>query len=322
MAFSRAFYSARVVRLAGATAGGPAPELVLLEPREVPLGGTRAITVRRTLPHRDIRTIGPWCFVDHYGPHTGAGMDVPPHPHTGLQTVSWLLTGDVEHRDSLGSVARIRPGQLNLMTSGTGIAHSEVSAASSGTLHGVQLWVALPDAHRHQVPHFEQHTDLPTWQCPGAVVTVILGDLAGCRSPASSYSPLVGAAVRLDPGAAAVVPLRRTFEHAVLLTAGSATVLGAQLPVGALLSVGGGRTELDVASGPGAQLLLIGGEPLAEDLVMWWNFVGRSHEEIVADRADWQDGSRFGVVADYPGQRLPAPALPTTVLRPRPGRRR
>ena len=297
------------------------PELLLLEPREVPLGGTRAITVRRTLPHRDVRTVGPWCFVDHYGPHAGQGMDVPPHPHSGLQTVSWLLSGDVEHRDSLGSVARIRPGELNVMTSGRGIAHSEVSAASSGPLHGVQLWVALPDAHRHQPPHFEQHTDLPSWRTEGADVTVILGELAGHRSPAASYSPTVGAAVRLDAGARCVLPLEPAFEHAVLLLAGSASVMGVSPPPGALLLVGGARTELHLVSGPGAQLLLLGGQPLEEDLLMWWNFVGRSHEEILADRADWDSGSRFGVVGGYPGPRLSAPPLPTTVLRPRPRRR-
>jgi redox-sensitive bicupin YhaK (pirin superfamily) len=312
---SAPFYSSHV-------SVGPTPELLLLEPREVPLGGARAITVRRTLPHRDVRTIGPWCFVDHYGPHTGTGMDVGPHPHSGLQTVSWLLSGDIEHRDSLGSLALIHPGELNLMTAGRGIAHSEVCPPSATALHGVQLWVALPDAHRHQAPHFEQHTNLPRWDSAGVAVTVIIGELGGQRSPAAAYSPIVGAHLRMDRRASTVLALEPAYEHAVLLLAGSASVLGVRLGVGSLLSVGGGRRELEIGSDQGAQMLLLGGEPFAEELLMWWNFVGRSHDEIVADRADWSAGKRFGEVSGYPGERLPAPALPTTVLRPRPRRRR
>ena len=300
---------------------GTEPELVVLEPREVPLGGTRAITVRRTLPHRDIRTIGPWCFVDHYGPHAGTGMDVPPHPHTGLQTVSWLLAGEVEHRDSVGSRATIRPGELNLMTSGRGIAHSEVSLPTQPLLHGVQLWVALTEEHRHQGAHFEQHTDLPGWESDGTSGTVVVGDLAGLSSPAATYSPIVAAHLKMLPDARTVVTLDASYEHAVLVLSGSAVVLGVAPAVGALLSLGGGRRELAVSTDAGAELLLLGGTPFEEDLLMWWNFVRRSHDEILADRAAWAAGERFGPVAGYPGRALPAPALPTTVLRPRPRRR-
>ncbi|WP_255254039.1 pirin family protein, partial [Streptomyces albidoflavus] len=136
-------------------APGPQPagsRVEVLTPREVPLGGPRAMTVRRTLPQRARTLIGAWCFADHYGPDDVArtgGMDVPPHPHTGLQTVSWLFTGEIEHRDSLGVHAMVRPGELNLMTGGHGISHSEVSTPGTRILHGVQLWVALPAAHRH-----------------------------------------------------------------------------------------------------------------------------------------------------------------------------
>ncbi|MGH3365223.1 MAG: pirin family protein, partial [Nocardioidaceae bacterium] len=128
--------------------------------REVPLGGPRAMTVRRTLPQRQRSLIGAWCFVDHYGPDDVAstgGMDVPPHPHTGLQTVSWLFTGEIEHRDSLGSHAMVHPGELNLMTAGRGIAHSEVSTPATNTLHGVQLWLALPDHARDTARDFEHY---------------------------------------------------------------------------------------------------------------------------------------------------------------------
>jgi len=282
--------------------------------------------VRRTLPGRSIRTIGPWCFVDHYGPAdaSGAGaMDVAPHPHTGLQTVSWLLEGEVLHHDSLGSRAVIRPGELNLMTSGHGIAHSEQSTGPSSRLHGVQLWVALPDADRHQSPHFEHHADLPSWSDSKASGTVLMGSLGGVSSPARAYSPIIGAHLRLVAGATETVPLDRAFEHAVLLLDGAADVDGATLEIGALLYLGGSRTELALASEPGAQILLIGGAPFEEDLLMWWNFVGRTYDEIVEARTTWAAGpsARFDDVTAYPGDRLAAPALPTTVLKARPARR-
>ncbi|HET6736857.1 pirin family protein, partial [Mycobacterium sp.] len=136
----------------------------VLHPREVPLGGPRAIRVRRTLPQRERSLIGAWCFADHYGPHDvrgGPGMDVPPHPHTGLQTVSWLFDGEVEHRDSAGVHAMVRPGELNLMTAGAGICHSEVSTAATSMLHGVQLWVALPDADRDTARGFAHYAPTP-----------------------------------------------------------------------------------------------------------------------------------------------------------------
>lgn len=129
----------------------------VLSPRQVPLGGLRALEVRRTLPHRDRSFVGAWCFVDHYGPERGVGMDVPPHPHTGLQTVSWLFEGAIEHHDSGGAHAVVRPGEVNLMTSGRGIVHSEVSTPGTETLHGVQLWVALPDVTRDGARAFEHH---------------------------------------------------------------------------------------------------------------------------------------------------------------------
>ncbi len=295
----------------------------MLEAREVPLGGTRAMLVRRTLPSRTLRTIGPWCFVDHYGPHDvtgGPGMDVPPHPHTGLQTVSWLLAGEVEHRDSLGSHTLIRPGELNLMTSGRGIAHSEVSTPGVTTLLGVQLWVALPDAHRAQAPHFEQHTHLPTLEDTGSTTTVLMGVLGGQNSPALTYAPMVGAHLQLSGAGPTVLPLERGFEHGVLLLSGAATIGGTPARVGDLTYLSGGRSELAVAADQPADLLLIGGAPFEEQLLMWWNFVGRSHDEIVADRTDWAAGTRFGSVQGYPGASLAAPPMPTTRLMPRPRR--
>ncbi len=303
--------------------------ITLLEPREVPLGGVRAMHVWRTLPHRDIRTIGAWCFVDHFRPATGPGMHVPPHPHIGLQTVTWLLGGDVEHRDSLGSRQPVHPGELNVMTAGLGIAHSEDTVGTGSTigtgstgnahLHGVQLWTALPDAHRHQEPHFEHHGDLPVLTAGGASVTVFVGELDGARSEAAVYSPLLGVEVTLPAGARTELPLEPDFEHGVLAVEGEPVAAGVRVPVSALVHLEPGRRSLAL-EGPG-RVLLLGGTPFGEDLLMWWNFVARSHDEIAGAREDWEAGRRFGVV-DHPAGRLPAPALPTTPLRPRPNRRR
>lgn len=304
-----------------------APELLTARP--VALGGPRGMTVTRTLPNRTRRMVGAWCFLDAYGPEdltTAQGMRVPPHPHTGLQTVSWLVAGEVLHRDSLGNVQLIRPGQLNLMTAGRGIAHSEETpAAHSPILQGVQLWVALPGADRHVEPDFAHHPDLPEVRAGGATVTVLMGEVAGATSPARCYSPLTGAEVSLDAGAAVDLPVRPDFEYAVLALSGAVGVDGVRLEPGPLLYAGTGNRTLALraeAGGP-ARAMLLGGEPNASEIVMWWNFVGGDHEDIVRARSDWADGAdgtRFGVVSGYDGEPLAAPALPTTRLKPR-GRR-
>lgn len=309
----------------GVALAEPSPASQTLLPREVPLGGPRGILVRRTLPHRAIRTVGAWCFVDHYGPialpdPAARGMVVPPHPHIGLQTVTWLLAGEVEHRDSVGSHQMVRPGQLSLMTAGRGIAHSEYSLPVPGRLFGIQLWVALTEQHRDRDPAFEHHPVLPQGEQDGVAVTGILGDVGGLVSPASTYSPLVAAEIRLPAGAATVLPVERDFEYAVLVADGAARVAGESVPLGALRYLGWGADAVELACDGGATLLLLGGEPLAEHLLMWWNFVGRDHEEIVAARTDWEAGRRFGTVPGDPHPRIPAPALPTVRMQPRPPR--
>ena len=171
-----------------------------LTPRDVPLGGIRAMSVRRTLPQRARSFIGAWCFLDHYGPddvdRTG-GMRVPPHPHTGLQTVSWLFTGEVEHRDSAGHHALVRPGELNLMTAGRGISHSEMSTDRTDMLHGAQLWVALPDDARDSAPDFVHHVPEPV-SGDGWEARVFLGTLLGSASPVPTATRLLGAELVLD----------------------------------------------------------------------------------------------------------------------------
>ena len=289
----------------------------------MPLGGPRAIRVRRTLPQKERSLIGAWCFVDHYGPHdlsAGPGMDVPPHPHTGLQTVSWLFSGEVEHRDSAGVHAMIRPGELNLMTAGAGICHSEVSVPAGRMLHGAQLWVALPDSDRDTGRDFAHYVPSPL-VVDGVRVRVFLGELAGTRSPVGTFTPLLGAQIDLRPGSAVTFDVDRAFEHGVLLDQGRVVAGAATLDVADLWYQSPGHDSLTLAN-PGdrpARVLLLGGPPFPEQLVMWWNFVGRSHDEIVRYRQMWQDhDARFGEVSGYPGARLPAPPLPNAKLRPRP----
>jgi redox-sensitive bicupin YhaK (pirin superfamily) len=308
--------------------GSAADGFELLEPREVPLGGPRARPVRRTLPQRGRSLIGAWCFVDHYGPDPvlpGTGMDVPPHPHTGLQTVSWLFAGEITHRDSVGSVAPVRPGQLNLMTAGSGIAHSEVATDATTMLHGAQLWVALPDTDRHVPPFFEAFVPDPV-VVDGATLHVFLGSLAGAESSARVFTELLGAQVDLPPGSTVTLGVREDFEHGVLLDTGEVAVNGHPVPLSYLAYVAPGSTALTFTAGPdGARLLLIGGVPLGEQIVMWWNFIGRSHDEIVRFRTEWQndvvgggnENGRFGLVRGYDGRGLPAPELPAVRLMPR-----
>lgn len=306
-------------RCGGAVSVAAKPVADLIAARDVPLG--RYTTVQRFLPHRDRRMVGAWCFLDRYGPQSVIalpGMRVPPHPHTGLQTVSWLFDGEIVHRDSLGSLQTIRPGQLNLMTSGHGIAHSEESPREHPpNLHGLQLWVALPDQARHGGPRFDYHPDLPVLRASGIAVTVVAGEMDGVRSPALTYSPLVGAEIVLEPGAQIRLPLERDFEYAVLVIDGSAEVAGCRLGPEALLYLGTGRSDLMLDAAAATRLFLLGGAPFEEDLVMWWNFVARTHEEVVAAREDWAAGRRFGAVHGYDGDPLPAPPLPTARLKSR-----
>ncbi|NLE71275.1 MAG: pirin family protein [Actinomycetales bacterium] len=305
----------------------------VIEPRDVPLGGPRAMTVRRTLPSRRRSLIGAFCFADHYGPDAVAatgGMDVPPHPHTGLQTVTWLFEGRVLHRDALGSEQEIRPGQLNLMTAGHGVCHSEEGTVrlfpDQRRLHGVQLWTALPEATRHGERAFEHVAEVPTFDADGARVQVVMGTLGGATSPARADTPLVAAQVDLPAGARVRLPVERGFEHGVLLDAGELTACGAPLAPAALAYLAPGRDAVDLVAGDaGARLVLLGGAPFEEDVLMWWNFVGREHDEVVQAREQWQAAirgepeglARFGRVDGYDGAPLPAPALPHVRLRPR-----
>jgi len=293
----------------------------VLEARKASVGdGTE---VRRLLPQRALRTVGAWCFLDHYGPDdvsTGPGMQVPPHPHIGLQTASWLFEGLVLHRDSLGSRQLIRPGELNLMTAGRGIAHSEESAAGRpAMLHGLQLWIALPGSDRFTEPRFAHHADLPVVREAGAYITVVIGQHRGERSPAEVFTPLVGLEVAIPGGDDFVLPVREDFEHGVVAVDGSALVEGALIAPGLLAHLPPGQSEIRLSPAGGrrlARFFVLGGVPFSERLVMWWNFVARTGEEIAQARDDWAAG-RFAEVHGYPGDPLPAPPLPSIPLKPR-----
>ena len=296
----------------------PRPVHEVFAGKEVLLGESQR--VRRLLPNLGRRLVGAWCFVDHYGPDdvaAGPGMQVPPHPHIGLQTVSWLLDGSVHHRDSLGNSDVVEPGMLGLMTAGHGITHAEYSPVPHpALLHGVQLWVALPGPALGVAPAWSFHTDLPVLTEAGGSATLIMGSLAGATSPGTAHTPLVGADVAVQPGGSLQLALEPEFEHAALVMSGSVTVDGVELAVGSMLYLGCARSSLRLSADEAARVLLLGGAPFEEQIVMWWNFVGRSNDEIVAARADWLDGPRFGDVDGFDGYRLPAPELPPGRLRP------
>ncbi|QDO87579.1 pirin family protein [Ornithinimicrobium ciconiae] len=320
--------------LCGGAEAQETAEVEVIAPRDVPLGGPRAMLVRRTLPTRQRTTIGAWCFADHYGPDAvdqSGGMVVPPHPHTGLQTVSWLFTGEIEHRDSTGMHAMVRPGELNIMTAGTGISHSEVSTENTRILHGVQLWTVLPQESRFVEPGFEHYVPEPVDLASGGRLSVFLGSLTvedehvsePISSSATAYSPLLGAELTLQPGAVITLRLDPTFEHGVLVDGGPVCVGPEQIAMHDLAYLAPGRESVDIHAGEhGGRVIILGGTPFEEQIVMWWNFIGRDHDEVVAYREEWQarveEGAqtRFGLFA-YDGDPLPAPVLPGVRLRPR-----
>lgn len=281
--------------------------------RESTLG--EDMKIRRVLPSRERRTIGAWCFLDHFGPvdvSNGDGMRVGPHPHTGLQTFTWPISGEILHRDSLGYEQLIRPGQVNLMTAGRGISHSEESPRErSPVMQGAQLWIALPDSHRHIAPAFEHYPDIPSDTRSGFTLTVMAGDLEGLSSPVKLHSPLVGAELLSTGKAAIELPLRRDFEYGVLVLEGAVTFCGERAAPGELLYLPPGHDVARLSTDAASRTLLIGGTPFTDGLLMWWNFIGRSKAEIEQFTRDWNAGAEvFGEVRGYPGSRLTAPPPP------------
>ena len=271
------------------------------------------LTVLRALPVRGRRMVGPWCFLDRFGPLSftdGMPMDVAPHPHMGLQTVSWLLEGEIAHDDSLRSEALLRPGGVNVMTSGHAIAHAERTPREhTGKLNGVQLWTALPESRRHGAAAFQHLAEVPRVESPAGLVHVFAGSIDSATSTADHFSPIVGAELRVHRGHELALPLDEGFEHAVLVRDGDVTLEGQTLEPRVLYYLDPGRADLALTSTAGARVLLIGGAPFEEPILMWWNFVGRTPDEIHQARADWASHQRFGDVPAYKGPRLPAPEV-------------
>lgn len=277
--------------------------------RETSVG---ALKVQKALPIRQKRLVGAWCFLDRFGPLSfseAKPMDVAPHPHIGLQTVSWLLQGEILHNDSLGSEALLRPGGVNVMTSGGGIAHAEETPGkNSGLLNGVQLWIALPDAYRNGQASFQHLEEVPIIEQAGGMVSVFAGSVLGCSSPAIHFSPVLGADIALHASASLELPLDPSFEHAALLVTGDAEIEGQSIDSINLNYLGTNRSSVKFNSSNGCRVLLLGGPPFTEKILMWWNFVARTAAEIAQARSDWQSHQRFGEVR-YRGPRLDAPSL-------------
>lgn len=286
----------------------------IINARSADVGG---IPVARILPERRRRLIGPWCFLDHAGPVVFAsgsrGMQVGPHPHTCLQTFTWMIEGEVLHRDNLGHEQLIRPGQVNLMTAGHGISHTEQTPPGESRLHAAQLWIALPFAQRHVAPRFDHYPELPGFALDHLQATLLTGDYAGYAAPTLRFSPIVGVDLRWQRGGEVVLPLRPDFEYGIVPLQGSLQVAGETLAQDTLAYLPPGKEALPVITGKASagRALLIGGLPMSDDIQIWWNFVGHSREEIIQAQQDWQQGAaRFGKVSGFDGARTEAPPLP------------
>lgn len=306
----------------------------ILEPRAVPLGGPRAMTVSRALPQKARSFIGAWCFCDSFGPDhvdQSGGMQVPRHPHTGLATVSWLFEGEINHIDSAGNWANVRPGWVNLMNAGSGITHSEFSSADTTILHGLQLWYALPDEHRFSEPTLESFKPEEI-QGAGFTAKVFLGSLLGYTSPVHTYIPLTGVEFRLEAGATVEFEVPPVHEHGIVQISGDIALDGIEIPAESIGFAPAGRKKLTLhAPNEPAIAVLLGGEPLGEEIIMWWNFIGRTHEEIALWRSRYMQEMGFEEIPENdgpgidhpqfgefpPGQPrpLPAPQLPVVRLR-------
>ena len=275
--------------------------------------------IRRALPNRHRRMVGAWCFFDHAGPAdfaAGRGLTVGPHPHIGLQTFSWMIEGRILHTDSLGYRQWINPGQVNLMTAGRGISHAEDSPGDEpGRFQLAQLWIALPDAERHREPSFHHYPELPVLERGGFRITVLAGSFAGERAPAEVFTPLVGIDLAAAGPARTTLELDPAFEYGVMVLEGEARVGGEPLAAGVLLYTRPGRARLEIEAGAGARLLLLGGAPFGEEILLWWNFVARTYGEVEQATRDWRESDRFGEVKGARGARLVAPDLEGLRLR-------
>jgi quercetin 2,3-dioxygenase len=289
------------------TAVGPVLEKVT--PHTTDVGG---IMVNRVLPRRQRRVIGAWCFLDHIGPAQDSTVDlhVGAHPHIGLQTFTWMMQGEILHRDSLGSEQVIRPGQVNLMTAGRGIAHTEDALPGQTAMHAAQLWIALPKEHADTAPRFDHYPDLPRWSEQGVTLTLLTGAYADRNAPTLQFSPLLGLDLASEVAATVELRLRKDFEYGLLPLQGTFQIDGETFGENELVYLGCGRDRLHVNATEQSRALLVGGAPVEDEVFIWWNFVGHDRATIVEAQNDWESGSpRFGTV---PGstRRLAPPPIP------------
>jgi redox-sensitive bicupin YhaK (pirin superfamily) len=272
-------------------------------------------SVRRALPSPQRRMVGPFIFFDQMGPATfgaGEGLDVRPHPHIGLATLTYLLEGQIEHRDSLGSLQTIRPGEVNLMTAGSGITHSERSPAearvSGGPLFGLQTWIALPAADQEIAPAFDHYTaaEIPNLEADGVTLSVVVGHLDGLRSPVRTYSDTIYADLVLADGARYQFRAEHV-ERAMYVVSGAVEVVGQEgrFAAGEFVVLKP-DAEIVLRADGGTRLTLVGGEPFPEQRQIFWNFVSTSAERIEQAKQDWREG-RFAAVPNDP-EFIPLPA--------------
>ena len=281
------------------------------------LGG---FTVRRVVPQAECRMVGPFVFVDQFGPaqlDLGTGMDVRPHPHINLATVTWLFEGAIDHRDSLGTFSTIHPGTVNLMTAGTGIVHSERSPASEReagpNLYGMQTWLALPDGMEEIDPAFEAVSDLPVIEDTCVSARVIMGSLWGRRAATTCHAQTIYAEINLGP--AGSIPLdAEADERAVMLVGGEASIDGQSL-VPYELNVLKPGERMTLSSDRGGKIMLLGGEAFSSHRYVYWNFVSSSRDRIEQAKEDWRTG-RFPLVPGDEAEFIPLPDKPKTVSYP------
>jgi len=270
--------------------------------------------IKRALPSRHKRMIGAWCFLDHAGPvhfPQGDGLDVGPHPHIGLQTFTWMIDGTMMHTDSLGTHQLIQPKQVNLMTAGYGISHTEVAPESETQMHAAQLWIALPDDKINMAPQFDHYPELPVVTQDGIELTVLVGEFLQTKSPVKALSLLLGVDLRSSESQSTVLPLNPKFEYGFMALEGTASINGHELNEDNMVVLEPGLTQVKIDLHAGGRVLLLGGEPFESPILLWWNFVGRTQEELNIAREQWiNQDERFGSIPDYDGPRLEAPAFP------------
>ena len=277
--------------------------------REAILG--EGLAIRRALPTKERRMVGAWCFLDHLGPvGPEHSLSVGAHPHTCLQTFTWMIQGEVLHRDSLGYEQVIRPGQVNLMTAGRGISHTEDSLPGGDGMHTVQLWIALPEEQANMAPAFDHYPDLPIWLQDGVDMTLLVGEFAGHTAPTKVHSPLIAVDLQSKQAQTSSLALKPDFEYGILVLQGQLSEEGQSFVANKFAYFAPGRAELDLTWEAGTHVILIGGAP-AKPVTMWWNFVDYDKSSIVQSQLDWENHSeRFGAVVEGEHRRLAAPAIP------------